>query len=131
MTVHVWPIRVYYEDTDLAGVVYHANHLKFIERARSEMVRAHGIDQAAMREDGIVFAVHTMEANWIRPAHYDDELVVTTRVTAVSAARFFLSQIITRGETTIFEATVTIACMTVAGRPVRLPETVRRMVTKD
>ncbi|MFO6465655.1 tol-pal system-associated acyl-CoA thioesterase [Jannaschia sp. KMU-145] len=125
--MHRWPIRVYYEDVDLAGIVYYANYLRFIERARSEMVRAAGIDQAAMRADGIVFAVARVEADYRRPARYDDELLVETRLTARSPARFVMSQRVLRGADLLFEAEITIVCMTVAGRPRRLPASIADM----
>ena len=67
---HCWPIRVYYEDTDLAGIVYYANYLRFIERARSELVRAAGIDQVALKAAGLVFAVRRVEADYISPARF-------------------------------------------------------------
>jgi len=77
---HEFPIRVYYEDTDLGGIVYYANYLKFIERARTEWVRALGIDQTRLKaEEGILFAVRRIEADYLKPARFDDELVVETR----------------------------------------------------
>ena len=85
---HSLSLRVYYEDTDLAGVVYYANYLKFIERGRSEWVRSLGIDQGALRRDtGIVFAVRHLEADYLRPAVFDDWLTVTTAVQPVTGAR--------------------------------------------
>ena len=124
---HAWPIRVYYEDTDMAGIVYHANYLKFCERARSEMVRAAGIDQATMRREGVVFAVVRMVCDFRRAAAYDDELLVRTEVCGMTAARFEMAQTVCRGAETVFEATVTVACLDARGRPVRLPETVRAL----
>jgi YbgC/YbaW family acyl-CoA thioester hydrolase len=76
-----FPVRVYYEDTDLAGIVYYANYLKFIERGRTEFVRARGIDQAALREEtGIVFAVRRVEADYLAPARFGDDLSVETEI---------------------------------------------------
>ena len=121
MTAHRWPVRVYYEDVDLAGIVYYANYLRYIERARSEMVRAAGIDQAAMRLEGRVFAVARLEAEYRAPARYDDALVVETRMAARTAARMILDQAVSRDGTVLFEARVTIVCMDLAGRPRRLP----------
>lgn len=118
---HRWPIRVYYEDVDLAGIVYYANYLRYIERARSEMVRAAGVDQTAMRADGLVFAVARVEADYLRPAKYDDELVVETEVSRVTAARFEMIQTVTRGQDRLFRAVVTVVCMDLSGRPQRLP----------
>jgi acyl-CoA thioester hydrolase len=87
---HRWPIRVYYEDTDLAGIVYYANYLRYIERARSEAVRARGIDQVAMRAAGVVFAVRRVVADYLRPARYDDLLEVETRLGRMTPARFVM-----------------------------------------
>ena len=128
---HRWPIRVYYEDVDLAGIVYYANYLRFIERARSEMVRAAGIDQTAMRADGLVFAVRRVEADYLRPARYDDALTVETRLTRMTAARFEMAQGVLRGEALLFRATVEIVCMDLEGRPKRLPDAVRAMARAD
>lgn len=118
---HQFPIRVYYEDTDLAGLVYYANYLKYIERARSEWVRALGVDQVAMKAEGLVFAVRRIEADYLRPAHYDDELLVETHVQAGSGARLVLRQEVKRAETLLFQAIVTIVCLTEAGAVARLP----------
>ena len=86
--MHEFPIRVYYEDTDMAGIVYYANYLKFIERARSDWVRQKGVDQNAMKdEDGVVFAVRKVEADYLMPARFDDELLVETRAIQVTGAR--------------------------------------------
>ncbi|UWQ17570.1 tol-pal system-associated acyl-CoA thioesterase [Jannaschia sp. M317] len=126
MTPHRWPIRVYYEDTDLAGIVYHANYLKFLERARSEMVRDAGIDQAAMRAEGLVFAVTRIEADYLSPARYDDALVVETGITRLTPARFVLRQEVRRDAALLFQAVVTVACLDLTGRPKRLPAAVHR-----
>lgn len=124
---HHFPVRVYYEDTDLAGFVYYANYLKFIERGRSEWVRALGVDQAVMkRDDGVVFAVRRVEADYHAPAHYDDDLVVVTSVETVSGARLVLRQNVKRGDTVLFAAVVTIVAIGDAGAPVRLPAAFRR-----
>ncbi|MEM9798001.1 MAG: tol-pal system-associated acyl-CoA thioesterase [Pseudomonadota bacterium] len=125
--IHRWPVRIYYEDVDLAGIVYYANYLRIIERARSEMVREAGIDQAAMRAEGLVFAVSRVEADYLRPARYDDELVIETRLTDRSAARFVMAQEVLRGSEPLFRARVTIVCMNLDGRPKRLPSAVRAM----
>jgi len=118
---HEFTLRVYYEDTDLAGLVYYANYLKFIERARSEYVRELGIDQAAMKSDGRVFAVSRVEADYIQPAKYDDLLVVRTTITRKTAARLTLKQEVMRDGARLFEAIVTIVCLDETGRPQRLP----------
>jgi acyl-CoA thioester hydrolase len=126
---HRFDLRVYYEDTDLAGIVYYANYLKFIERARSEWVRGLGVDQAALRAGaGVVFAVRRVVADYLRPAVYDDMLQVRTRVLAGSGARIVLAQRVYRDEALLFEAEVTLVCLTSAGRPARLPEVLRGQI---
>ena len=123
---HHFPIRVYYEDTDLAGIVYYANYLKFIERARSEWVREIGIDQVQMKADGLVFAVRRVEADYLVPAKYDDELVVHTTMQPGSGARLVVKQDVMRGDTLLFSALVTIICMRLDGAVSRLPAVIRR-----
>ena len=122
---HQFPLRVYYEDTDLAGIVYYANYLKFIERARSEWVRGLGVDQVAMKVDGIVFAVRRVEADYIAPAHYDDELVVDTSVDKLTGARLVVRQVVRRADQVLFDALVTIVAIGAAGKPARLPAAIR------
>jgi acyl-CoA thioester hydrolase len=124
--MHIFDLRVYYEDTDLAGIVYYANYLRFIERARSEWVRELGIDQAQMKADGMVFAVRRIEADYLAPAHYDDQLRVYTQMQPGSGARLVLRQDVKRGDTVLFSALVTIICMTTQGAPVRLPAAIRQ-----
>ncbi|MEO3415559.1 tol-pal system-associated acyl-CoA thioesterase [Roseovarius sp. CAU 1744] len=125
---HHFPIRVYYEDTDMGGIVYYANYLKFIERARSDWVREIGIDQNAMRDDGIVFAVRRVEADYVAPARFDDALIVETTTQAVTGARLVLDQKVTRGEELLFQAVVTVVCINEAGQPARLPANIRLML---
>jgi acyl-CoA thioester hydrolase len=124
--MHIFPLRVYYEDTDLAGIVYYANYLRFIERARSEWVRDLGIDQKAMKADGLVFAVRRVVADYLSPAHYDDQLQVRTAVTGQTPARLILTQQVCRADDVLFRAEVTIICMTTAGAPTRLPAAFRQ-----
>ena len=113
---HTFALRVYYEDTDLAGVVYYANYLKFIERARSEWVRALGIDQTQLRaEHGLIFAVRRVEADYLRPARFDDVLTVQTTRHSQTGARLVLGQTVRRGAETLFTARVTLVCLTAAG----------------
>ncbi|MFG5383834.1 tol-pal system-associated acyl-CoA thioesterase [Yoonia sp. R2-816] len=125
---HTFPIRVYYEDTDLAGIVYYANYLKFIERARSEWVRGLGIDQAQMKAEGYVFAVRRVEADYLMPAKYDDELVVETDTVENSGVRLIVRQDVKRADVTLFTATVTIICMNASGAVARLPAAIRRSI---
>lgn len=124
---HRLDLRVYYEDTDLAGIVYYANYLKFIERGRTEWVRSLGIDQARLkREAGIVFAVRRVVADYLAPARFDDVLAVETDPRGATAARIVLAQRVRRGAQVLFEAEVTLVALSGAGRPARLPADVRR-----
>lgn len=120
--MHTMSVRVYYEDTDLAGIVYYANYLKFIERGRSEWLRELGIDQVAMKASGHVFAVRRIEADYLRPARFDDLLAVETRLARMTPARILLDQAVRRGEETLFAARITLACLDQRGRPARLPD---------
>ncbi|WP_294227534.1 tol-pal system-associated acyl-CoA thioesterase [uncultured Shimia sp.] len=122
------PIRVYYEDTDMAGIVYYANYLKFIERGRSEWVREIGMDQHKMKAEGIVFAVRRVECDYLGSAVLDDLLTVETEVANVTAARLVMEQHVKRGEEVLFHAMVTVVCMNETGQPVRLPANIRQMV---
>jgi acyl-CoA thioester hydrolase len=129
MARHIFPVRVYYEDTDLAGIVYYANYLKFIERGRSEWVREMGIDQVAMKRDaGVVFAVRRVEADYLQPAKFDDQLDVSTTISTVSAARIVLDQMVLRDDAVLFAAQVTLVALDAQGRPRRLPAEFRRKI---
>ena len=118
-----WPVRVYWEDTDAGGVVYHSNYLCFMERSRSEWLRAHGVDQARLRvTDGLQFAVVDMQIAWRLPARYDDLLEVTTCLAEVRGASFSFRQSVLRAETLLVDATVRVAALDAATlKPRRLP----------
>jgi acyl-CoA thioester hydrolase len=123
---HQHGLRVYYEDTDLAGIVYYANYLKFIERGRTEWVASLGIDQMALRAAaGIVFAVRRVEADYLRPARFGDDLVVETVLRSLGGARIVLEQGVTRSGEHLFTAIVTLVCLGDDGRAARLPAEVR------
>jgi acyl-CoA thioester hydrolase len=123
---HRLTLRVYYEDTDLAGVVYYANYLRFIERGRSEALRELGIDQVAMKRDlGLVFVVRSLTVDYLSPAVFDDVLEVRTRVTRLRGASVEMGQEVWRDGGCLNRVAVTIACMDSAGRPQRLPQDVR------
>ncbi|MHA7871790.1 MAG: tol-pal system-associated acyl-CoA thioesterase [Hyphococcus sp.] len=117
------PIRIYYEDTDFSGVVYHAAYLKFFERGRTEALRACGVHHSELlaRDEPLAFAVRKMTTEWLVPARIDDLLDVRTRFAAFKGARMFLDQEIWRDETMLARAAVEAACMSLAGRPRRLP----------
>lgn len=124
---HGFAFRVYYEDTDLAGIVYYANYLKFIERGRSEWLASLGIDQMAIKaETGVVFAVRRVEADYLAPARFGEDLTVETTLTALTAARISLHQRVLRGETPLFEAQITLVALGAEGRPARLPALLRQ-----
>ena len=123
---HRFELRVYYEDTDLAGVVYYANYLKFIERARTEFIRELGIDQVVLKRDaGLVLVVRRLVCDFLSPARFDDLIHVETRPLACSGARVELGQDILRERERLFTASVTLACMNAAGAPARVPEAIR------
>lgn len=116
-------VRIYYEDTDFSGVVYHAAYLKFFERGRTEALRAVGVHHSEMltRAEPLAFAVRKMTTEWISPARIDDVLEVHTQFGSMRGARFFLSQEIWRAQTLLARAQVEAACMSLAGKPRRLP----------
>jgi acyl-CoA thioester hydrolase len=123
---YLYPVRVYYEDTDAVGVVYHANYLKFAERARTEMLRRLGIEQARLRaESGISFVVRRGTLDFRAPARLDDDLVVATRLSAVGAASLDLDQEVRRGGESLVLLSFKIAAIGRNGRPQRLPATLR------
>ena len=123
---HEFTCKVYYEDTDLAGVVYYANYLKFIERARTEALREAGVDQRALlQEAGVVFVVRRVEIDYIAPARFQDELVVRTSTERVSGARALLLQEVCRGADILARAHVQVAAMGRDGRPARMPAPAR------
>ena len=118
-----WPIRVYYEDTDLGGVVYYANYLKFLERARTEWLRALGVEQTVLAaEHRVIFVVRSIALEYLKPAAFNDELVATVELEGTGAVQIFLVQRITRGAEELATARVRIACVNTATfRPVRIP----------
>jgi acyl-CoA thioester hydrolase len=119
---HRWAVRVYYEDTDAGGIVYHANHLKFAERARTEMLRCLGLDHRVLRERfGLAFAVRRCVADFRAPAHLDDLLEVETRPTRIGGASLDLIQDIRHGEHLLAHLELRLAVLDAALRPARMP----------
>lgn len=125
--IHRFAIRVYYEDTDMGGIVYHANYLRYIERARSDWVHRLGNDQNAMREGGIVWVVRRIEAEYLSTAKFQDDLLIETTIQSMTNARLTMDQLVSRDGTPVFRARVTAVCMNAAGRPVRLPPEIRAL----
>ncbi|MEZ5921021.1 MAG: tol-pal system-associated acyl-CoA thioesterase [Parvularculaceae bacterium] len=127
---HSITVRVYYEDTDFSGVVYHARYLHFFERGRTEALRSSGVSHTELlaRSEPLAFAVRKMTTEWIAPARIDDELDVATRFLEVRGARMLLFQEMRRGETLIARADVEAVCMNLDGRPRRLPGEIARQL---
>ncbi len=127
----VFALRVYWEDTDAAGIVYYANYLKYAERARSEILYAAGIDQTQLREtDGVVFGVRACNAEYLLPARLGDQLEVHTSVVAVKGASFELRQTVMRGPDALVVMDVRLASIDhVSGKPARLPARVKAMLS--
>ncbi|MFP6741795.1 MAG: YbgC/FadM family acyl-CoA thioesterase [Alphaproteobacteria bacterium] len=124
---HRLAMRVYYEDTDSAGIVYYANYLKFAERGRTEMIRLLGVPHGG-RENGAGFAVRRCQVDYLRPARLDDDIDVWTRVIALSGASAELDQVVRRDGVDLARLVVRLAYVTPAGKPVRLPESFRAAV---
>ncbi|MFP5433032.1 YbgC/FadM family acyl-CoA thioesterase [Sphingobium sp. ba1] len=121
--VHHFPLRIYFEDTDLSGLVYHANYLRYMERARSDMLRLAQIDQRAAHEAGTgVYAVTDLQIRYRRPARLDDDLMVVSRVAQVSAATCTIHQSVMRGDEQLTDASICVAWLTPQGRPQRQPK---------
>ena len=127
---HRFNVRIYYEDTDMAGVVYYANYLRYMERGRTELLRAAGIEQSKLREEGgHIFVVRRVESDFLRPAAFDDLLTVETEITRLSGASVTMAQRILRGEELLNDATVVVVCVGADGRPARIPPAVREILS--
>lgn len=119
----VWPVRVYWEDTDAGGVVYYADYLKFLERARTEWLRTLGVEQTELAtRDGVLFVVRRVEADYLRPAHFNDALSVACHMREMGRASLEIDQSILRGDALLLAATVRLACVTADQfKPARIP----------
>jgi acyl-CoA thioester hydrolase len=120
----VWPVRVYYEDTDAAGIVYYANYLRYFERARTEWLRASGFEQTELAtRHGVVFVVRSIAVDYLRPARFNDALDISVELDLVSASQISMLQRVVRGDDTLVEAVVRVVCVNlVAMKPVRIPK---------
>ena len=124
--IHVFPLRVYFEDTDAAGIVYYANYLKYAERARTELLRDLGVEHAEyVRGQGIAFAVRHCSADYMKPARLDDQLEVHTRILQVGGASLRAEQEVRNADWELVRLGVRLACTTLAGRPARMPKDLR------
>ena len=120
----VWPVRVYWEDTDAGGVVYYANYLKFMERARSEWLRAFGFEQDVLRDEaGVVFVVRRVEIDYLSPARFNEQLEVSVRLHEMGRVSLNVKQELMRGSDCLARTEVTLACVdAVRFKPVKIPE---------
>ncbi len=120
---HILPLRIYYEDTDFSGVVYHANYVRYLERGRSEFIRAIGASHTSLMQgpQPVTFVVSGLDMRFVRPARIDDLLEIRTLVETVKGARILCRQAVTRGGQLILEASVENVCVTLEGKPRRLP----------
>ena len=133
---HVMAVRVYYEDTDFSGVVYHASYLRFMERGRTDFLRLLGVDHRALFEEagretpGFAFVVRSMNLEYLKPAHMDDVLTIVTSPAEIAGASLTLKQEVFRGETLLLEAMVKAAFVS-GGRARRIPEALRKAMSAD
>jgi len=125
VTEHTVPVRIYYEDTDFSGNVYHAAYLKFLERGRTEFLRDLGINHHELAKAGLAFAVRSMTIEFMAAARIDDLLSVATAVVEDTGARLILDQTISRDGTPIASARVTVVAIKMGGGPARLPADLR------
>lgn len=125
MNNFIWPVRVYYEDTDAGGVVFYANYLKFFERARTEMLRAMGYEQDELiANEGIIFVVRSVQVDYLSPARFNEQLLVSAKVVLAKKASLTFEQVITRNDDVLCKGSVRIACLdALTMRPKAIPET--------
>jgi acyl-CoA thioester hydrolase len=129
---HRFPVRVYYEDTDAAGIVYYANYLKFAERARTEMLRTFGVSQQAMREaKGVAFAVRRCQVEYMAPAKLDDMLEIRTRITELRGAAIEAEQVVSRDNDQLVRLNVMLVCVGPGGNATRIPKPVLQAFARD
>ncbi|MDC0564674.1 YbgC/FadM family acyl-CoA thioesterase [Amylibacter sp.] len=119
--IHNFNLRIYYEDTDLAGIVYYANYLKFIERGRSSLIRELKIDQGTLKDLGFMLVVKKISAEYHASAKLDDELKVETKLSELSGAKILFDQSVYKGTILLFSSLVTVVFISEKGRPVRMP----------
>jgi acyl-CoA thioester hydrolase len=121
--LHLLPVRIYYEDTDFTGLVYHANYVRYFERGRSDFLRLAGISHSALLEgtEPLGFAVNKLALEFIKPARIDDALLVQTAFETTKGPRIFISQELTRGQDILVKAQVEVCCISLTGRPRKPP----------
>lgn len=130
--IHDFPVRVYYEDTDAGGVVYHANYLKFCERARSEYLRALGFENSRIRHDSsALIVVKKIEADYVAPARLDDLLSVRTHLLELKNTSFFMRQIVVKDDNVVFEMKILLVFVSDGGKPVKIPLAIREIFDNE
>lgn len=128
---HLYALRVFYEDTDAAGIVYYANYLRFIERARTEMMRLLGYEHSALRDStGVNWTVRRCEIDYLRPARLDDQVVVESAIVKLGGASLDIAQSVRKADEILVSAVLKLACMRSDGRPARLPGGLRESLSR-
>ena len=129
----IWPIRVYYEDTDAGGVVFYANYLKFFERARTEMLRAMGFEQDELIvNEGIIFVVRSVQVDYLHPARFNEQIQVSAEVTIAKKASLTFEQLITRGDDVLCKGIIRIACLDAKTmHPKAIPENLLELLKNE
>lgn len=126
LVVHDFPVRIYYDDTDAGGVVYHANYLKLCERARTESLRTMGFENTQIRQDhGVIIVVKSLEAEYLSPSKLDDLLTIQSRVLSVKNTSFVMEQKAIRDNACIFSMTIVLVFVNEEGRPTKIPDDVK------
>jgi len=128
--VHHWPIRIYYEDTDSGGVVYHSNYLKYMERARTEWLRDFKVDQKALKDNlNLMFVVHEIDIKFTRPAVFNDEIEVQTKLEKLGSVKIELEQKIFRSSEILIESRVVVASVnSISMKPMRIPNEIKLLM---
>lgn len=128
--IHHWPIRIYYEDTDSGGVVYHSNYLKFMERARTEWLRDFKVDQKALKDNlNLMFVVHEIDIKFTRPAVFNDEIEVQTKLEKLGSVKIELEQKIFRSSEVLIESRVVVASVnSILMKPMRIPNVIKLLM---
>ena len=131
--VHHWPLRIYYEDTDSGGVVYHSNYLKFMERARTEWLRDFKIDQRALKDNlNLMFVVHEIDIKFTRPAVFNDEIEVQTKLEKLRSVKIELEQKIFRSSELLIESRVVVASVnSISMKPMRIPNEIKLLMENE
>ena len=131
--VHHWPIRIYYEDTDSGGVVYHSNYLKYMERARTEWLRDFKVDQKSLKDNlNLIFFVHEIDIKFVRPAVFNDEIEVQTKLEKLGSVKIELEQKIFRSTEILIESRVVVASVnSFSMKPMRIPNEIKLLMENE